>query len=68
MKSEEEKEIQEAIKLFLKYGPIAFVVILGVISLIGAIINPTADRIGAFLVFSVATAVVIVLYRICVPD
>lgn len=68
MKSKEDKEIQNAIMLYLKYGPMTFVAIIGIISLICTIINPTIDSITTLLVCAVVAIIAIPIYLILFQD
>lgn len=58
------KELQEMILAFLKWGPLAFVAVGFIASIIGSIINPCLENIVAIFFFAIPLIILCALYSI----
>ncbi len=62
MNDKDLEEIQEMILAFLKWGPIVFISVGVIASIIGSIINPCLENIVAIFIFAIPLIIAIFLY------
>lgn len=58
------REVQEMILTFLKWGPILFIAVGFIASIIGTIINPCLENLVAIFFFAIPLVILMFLYPI----